>query len=253
MSHATLAAVCAVLTWWGATGALLYIVRLPRATRLPNLLALSLLATLALWGLVRSADDTTATGAYVAFASAMTLWAWQEAAFLLGFVTGTRNPSARRDPRAWRRFAQAFAALRWHELAMAVGALLVVVLTWDAPNPIGAWTYLVLWGMRISAQLNLFLGVRNRGEELLPPHLRHLEVFFERRTVNPLWPLSVLAGAWIAWQALRVALADGASDSVVAGHVLVATLMALAVLEHLFMLVPVRLDALWARPRSTRP
>ncbi len=32
----------------------------------------------------------------------------------------------------------------------------------------------MLWAMRQSAKLNLFLGVRNLSDELLPPHLRYL-------------------------------------------------------------------------------
>jgi putative photosynthetic complex assembly protein 2 len=42
------------------------------------------------------------------------------------------------------------------------------------PNQVGTGTFAVLWVMRISAKLNLFLGVRNLSEELLPPHLAYL-------------------------------------------------------------------------------
>jgi putative photosynthetic complex assembly protein 2 len=59
-------------------------------------------------------------------------------------------------------------AIRWHELAIAAGGLLVLLLVVDQPNRVSLWTYGVLWAMRTSAKLNLHFGVRNPGLELLP-------------------------------------------------------------------------------------
>ena len=36
------------------------------------------------------------------------------------------------------------------------------------PNQVATWTFALLWVMRLSAKFNLFLGVRNRGEEFGP-------------------------------------------------------------------------------------
>ena len=35
-------------------------------------------------------------------------------------------------------------------------------------NQIGFWTYVMLWWMHESAKLNVFFGVPNLGEEMLP-------------------------------------------------------------------------------------
>ena len=48
-------------------------------------------------------------------------------------------------------------------------------LTRDGANQVGLWTFVILWAMRQSAKLNVFLGVRNLSEEFLPEHLRYLE------------------------------------------------------------------------------
>jgi putative photosynthetic complex assembly protein 2 len=245
----------AALVWWAATGVLLRVVALPRATHGRSFAVVSVLGLVGLWGLARAGGETGAGAAYAAFGCAILVWAWQEAAFLLGFVTGLRVAAPPRGAPRWQRFVRAFAALLWHELAMALGAALVLALTWDASNRVGAWTYLVLWVMRISAQLNLFLGVRNRGAELLPPHLRHLDAYFEHRPINGLWPLSVIGGAAASWLMLEPAFGVDADVRTVTERTLVATLLALAVIEHLVMVLPLRIDGWFgaAPPAATAP
>jgi putative photosynthetic complex assembly protein 2 len=110
--------------------------------------------------------------------------------------------------------------------------------------------------MRTSAKLNLHFGVRNLGTELLPPHLQYLRSFFRRRALNPLLPVSVAAATAVAAVLVLGAAAPGASPFEVAAGMLVAALLALAIVEHLFMVLPVPLDALWAwtrRPRRPVP
>ncbi len=75
---------------------------------------------------------------------------------------------------------------------------LVVMVTWNAPNQIGTWTFLILFSMRLSAKLNMFLGVRNLYENFLPAHLQHLKSYFARRAMNLLFPISVSAATVVA-------------------------------------------------------
>ena len=51
---------------------------------------------------------------------------------------------------------------------------LLLAITHGRPNMLGFWTY-VLWWMHESAKLNVFFGVPNLGEEMLPEHLRYLD------------------------------------------------------------------------------
>jgi putative photosynthetic complex assembly protein 2 len=75
-------------------------------------------------------------------------------------------------------------------LALAVGVFMV---TAGCSNRVGLCTYLILWVMRRSAKLNIFLGVRNLSETFLPGTLcaRYLPTYFQRKPINPLFPLVV--------------------------------------------------------------
>ena len=95
------------------------------------------------------------------------------------------------------------------------------------------------------AKLNLFLGVRNANADLLPPHLSYLQTYFQRRSLNALFPLSVAIGTVVACLLVQRAIAPEASAGQTAGLMLVATLMALAVIEHWLMVLPVNINALW--------
>ncbi len=233
-----------IFVWWFATGAILWLGRLPRASFRWTLLGSTLVLGFALVGMAISAAQVTVASAYCAFTCAVLVWGWQEIAFLLGYVTGARRTACPPDSRGWRRAAHATEAILHHELALVVLALLVFAASWNQPNQTGWWTYLVLWSMRLSAKLNLFLGVRNLSENFLP-HLAYLQSYFTRRAWNWLMPVSLLAASTVAlalWLAVSDQLADGFAATSLC---LVAGLLTLAVLEHLFMVVPLPTGWLW--------
>lgn len=236
---------CALFVWWFATGVILLLVRRPRATFPWSLLAAGVIAAGALWLLAATRDDTTVAAAYLAFGCAVALWGFLELGFLTGIVSGSRRHGCAAGCGGWRHFGHAVAAILHHELAIIAMGLAVLAVAWGAPNPVGAWTFLVLWVMRQSAKLNLHFGVRNLGEEFLPPHLHYLKSYFRRRPINPLFPISVIVPAIVAALLVRAALAPEADAFIVAGHLLVGTLLALAVFEHLLMVLPVSLEGLW--------
>jgi putative photosynthetic complex assembly protein 2 len=240
-----------LFVWWFSTGVILYLDGLPRRTHRWTMAGASALALGALWALRATAHDDGAAAAYIAFGAAIMVWGWVELAFLLGLVTGPRTTACPPGARGWRRAALAFEAILWHELALLAGALLIALATWDASNQLGLWSYLLLWIARLSTKLNLFLGVRNLGEELLPDQLRYLHTYFARRPMNALLPLSLLAGGAagaLLWQAAHQAPAGGES----VGLALLATLATLAVLEHLFLVLPINVNAMWEWGLSSR-
>ena len=136
-------------------------------------------------------------------------------------------------------------ALLYHELAIAAVALLIVSLTWGAPNQTGALAFLILFGMRLSAKLNIFLGVPNLTDELMPSRIAYLKTYFRKADRNPLFPVSIAVStsiaALLAWRALG-ATAGGAEA---VGFTLLFALLLLAIVEHGFMVLPVRDAALW--------
>jgi putative photosynthetic complex assembly protein 2 len=234
-----------VFAWWFSTGAILYLNGLPRRTHRWTMAAATVVLGLSLVGLSATRDDTSLAGAYLAFASALGVWAWQEIAFLLGYVTGPRRTPCPDGAIGWPRAGHAVYALLHHELALVLLGVTVAALTWGGENPAGLLSFAILWAMRQSAKLNVFLGVRNLNEHFLPSHLRYIESYFRRAPMNGLFPLSVVASTWVAvlmWQAAGAAGLSGGESAALA---LPATLLSLAILEHWFMVLPLPSQLLW--------
>ena len=243
MTTLLLPAVFAIFIWWFSTGVILLLDNLPRTTFRWSIVLSSLLAGGALLGLAHTAGQTTEAGAYCAFTCALLVWGWHELTFLTGWLTGPRKIASPAGLTGWPRFSQAVAAILWHEIGILAMGAAIVAITWNAPNQVGTWTFAVLWIMRTSAKLNLFLGVRNLSEEFLPPHLKYLQSFFRRRKMNLLFPLSVTAATAVAAMMVAAALRAPAAEAV--GLVLVTTMLALAILEHWLLVLPLPSTALW--------
>ncbi len=233
-----------VVAWWGATGVIAWLCNRARATYPATLVGATVLLVVSLYGLRATADDVGTSGAWLAFASALGVWSWMEITFLTGWLTGPRRTPCAHGCSGPRHFVHAVQAILWHELAIVAGAVLVVAATWGGANRVGLLAFLVLWGMRESAKLNLFFGVRNLGEAFLPERLRYLLSFFRRRQMNLLFPISVTVGSWLAVEFAGRAL-GAETDFAATGHAMLATLCALAMLEHWLMVLPLPADALW--------
>jgi putative photosynthetic complex assembly protein 2 len=243
MSEAVPAAY-AVLLWWFTTGFILFLDGLPPATFRWSMAAATAALCAAGYVLRSSAADVSVSGAYTAFSCAILVWGWLEMSFLMGFITGPRKHACADRCCGWRHFVHATQAIAYNEIATLIGAAAVLAATWDAPNQVALWTFFVLWSMRVSAKLNLYLGVPNLGEKFLPPHLRYLKSFFRRRAMNFLFPLSVTGSTLVLVllaQACRAAT-DGFHST---AYALVGSLLALALLEHWFMVVPLPSEKLW--------
>lgn len=245
MGAYALPALYALLVWWFSTGLILLLDHRPRATHAASMVVGTVVLALALWAIGASAGDASAGSAYIAFTAALLVWGWQEMSYYMGFVSGPRPVGCPPGARGFARFRAAAATSLWHEAAIVAAGLAILVLTWRQPNQFALWTYLILWGMNLSARLNLFLGVRNLNAEFLPEHLAYLGSYLRTRTMNPLFPVSVLV-AGLATLALGLAaLGDGTTAHEVAGLTILATLMALATLEHGFLMLPLPSAALW--------
>lgn len=252
------AALFTVLVWWLSTGAILYLNGLPRRHH-PALMAMATVVLgIALCGVAVTAADTRVSGAYLAFSATIAVWGWQELGFLLGYVTGPRRVPCPPGTQGWRRVGLAVAAILYHELALLLLGTAIVMLTWQQPNSVAVWTFAVLYVMRLSAKLNVFLGVPNLYESFLPEHLRYLHSYFRQRPGNPLFASSVIAATLAAVAVWTEATVVNASPFQVAGAALVASLLSLAVLEHWFMVLPLPTEQLWrwglrSRSNATPP
>ncbi|MGE4241290.1 putative photosynthetic complex assembly protein PuhE [Ramlibacter sp.] len=234
-----------LLLWWFSTGVILYLDGLPRRTFKWTMLGATLLLFAALAGLAASSASTSVASAYCAFTCAVAVWAWQEVAFLLGYVTGPRRTAATPGLAGWARTREALGTVIHHEIALLVLGAAVLAATWGQPNQTGFWTFAVLWAMRQSAKLNVFLGVRNLYESFLPAHLRYLHSYFRREPMNPLFPVSVIVSTAVAVPLWHAAFAPAASAATATSLSLVGSLLALAILEHWFLVLPLPSENLW--------
>lgn len=236
----------AVAAWWLSTVVLIYRAGLPPASYRATLAGATAVMLLGVWAVVASRDDPGRGGAYLAFLGALAIWGWHEVSYLFGFVSGPRPSPCPEGCRGWQRFVYGLKTCAYHELAIVATAALIAAITWQAPNRVALWTYVILWLMRWSAKLNIFFGVRNFHAEFWPEHLRYLESFVRERRMNALFPLSVaLAALGLGLLGIAAFEAEAASARRT-GALLLATLLALATLEHLLLVMRVPDQMLWS-------
>lgn len=217
------------------------------------MVVMTLLAAAGLATIVITRDWTGMAGAYLAFLGGLALWAWHEMSYFLAVVTGPRPAACPPGVSGARRFWHGVQASLWHELAVLATTGVLAWVTWDSANPFGTITFAVLWVMRWSAKLNIFLGVRNLHEEFWPDHLRYLGSYVRTAPMNLLFPVSMVgAGLALAWM-IQQAVAAGVPGLDQAGWMLVATLLALAILEHVLMFLRVPDEVLWRLATGHEP
>ncbi len=245
MQHFLYPALFALFVWWFSTGAIIFLDQLPRRTFKYSMVGATVVLLASFWGMAASAHDTSLAGAYCAFSCGLLAWGWQEISFYMGFVTGPRTAPCPEGCRGGAHFIHAIQTSLWHELAIIAAALVVTAITWGQPNHVGLWTFMVLWWMHQSAKLNVFLGVRNLNEEFLPDHLAFLRSFLTKKPMNLLFPVSVTVSTVICVVMWERATAPGATHFTQAGGTFVATMMALAIIEHWFLVLPLPSATLW--------
>ena len=247
------AVVVAALLWWFLTGVVFYLDGLHKRTYFWSLGAATLIATCSLIGLMVTSRSATVGSAYAAFGFTLLIWGWQEMLFLMGGIAGPSRQSCPPNASERQRFSLATRAVIYHELALLAGGLLLLAFTWGAVNHVGGYTYFVLWIMRLSAKLNLFFGVRNTYSHFLPPHMAYLGTYFRQSdSIGKFFTVSVAMATGCAatvWVAVGQA---NLSPFATTGMVLVATLLTLAVLEHLFLIAPRSVEALWSPALGNR-
>lgn len=243
-----IAALIALFVWWFSTGAILMAVKYAdrqgaSARMRATVFALPLLF-IGIFGLGYVADDTSIFGVYVAFLSALCVWGWIELAFLTGAITGPNTYELPNNVSEGERFIRAWGTIAYHEMVLLAALLILVVGTWNAANIFGTWTFIVLYAARVSAKLNLYLGVPKIQIDFLPDALSHLPSHFRTRAMNWLFPVSItgLSFAIACWLE-RLYAADTAGQ--ITGFALLTALSALALFEHWMMVLPIPDERLW--------
>ncbi|MEM8623959.1 MAG: putative photosynthetic complex assembly protein PuhE [Pseudomonadota bacterium] len=272
--HPALAAVPAALfLWWFSTGALLWLARLGSRRGSPGgsrgggamggvtiIGTAAVLLAASLWGSAALAGEATVAAAYTSFLCGLGAWGFVELTFLTGFLAGPVTRPCPVGATGRRRFGLALGTVLWHEIAiLAVGGALLAT-CWGAVNQTGAWAYILLMAMRVSAKLNLFLGVPYPPTAMLSRPLSHLESYFRVRRFSALLPIVITAATALATLVAWRAATPGLDAFHATAYALFWTLLVLGIAEHWFLILPVRESVLWrwflereprSRPAST--
>jgi putative photosynthetic complex assembly protein 2 len=233
-----------IFVWWFSTGLILKINGLPtRFFKTIFVLSIGVLM-MAFWGLEISSKQATVAGAYCSFTCAIIIWGWQELAFLLGYITGSRRSDCPQGLSGLRRAWYAFQTINYHEITLLGLGIVLFLMNLEAVNQTGFWTYIILWGMRQSTKINIFLGVLNFNEAFLPQHLKYLITYFRRKAMNLLMPFSILVSVLFLVPIWSHAASE-ASAYEITSSALLGTLLALGLLEHLFLVMPFPSELLW--------
>ena len=235
----------ALFLWWFSTGAILYLDKRPEHTYPWSLAGATLALVVAFGVLVATRDVGSVVAAYASFTAGVVIWGWMEMSYFMGFVTGPRKAPCPEACGGWQRFRLALSTSIYHELVIVAAAGLMLWITWGAVNPVGTWTFVILWLMRWSAKLNLFFGVPNLNEDWLPERIRFLTTYLPKRSMNLLFPVSVSVATVIMCLLVDRALALPAESFGASALLLVATLLALGILEHWLLVLPLADGALW--------
>jgi putative photosynthetic complex assembly protein 2 len=236
------------LLWWASTVVLLHRTLQPAATYARTLAGTAVLAAAGVAAVTLTRDTASESAAAIAFAGALAIWALLEASYLLGFVTGPRARACPDGVSGLERFGYGVQTSLYHELTLVAAAAMLGLLVAGGANTVAFWTFVALWLMRWSTKLNIFLGVRNLHGEFWPAHLQYLKTYARERSMNLLFP----------WSLLLIALAVGICfvDAVTAvdgytrtSAVLLGTILLLGLAEHLFLMLRVADERLW-RPAT---
>ena len=134
--------------------------------------------------------------------------------------------------------------MRDHEIALFATVLGLVWFMGGVENTTGLLAFSLLWVMRVSTKLNIYLGARHAISDMLPDRLSYLKSYFRTDRTSG-WFYVSLGGTALLLAWLVFAAATAETDHAAVKWTLLAAFAALALIEHLFLVLPVRDSALW--------
>ena len=234
-----------VLLWWASTVVLLYRCGQPRNTFPGTLVGTALAALLGLYLIWLGRGELTVFSAYASFTGALLIWAFHETSYLLGVITGPRPRACPEGAGIRERFKYGVQASLYHELAIVLTAVLIAAICWRSANQTGLLTFAILWLMRWSVKLNIFLGVRNLHHEFWPSHLQYLQSYARTRAMNAWFPWVLAAAMLVGYFLFAAATGVDAHAAERTSAMLLLTILSLATLEHVLLMLPVPDALLW--------
>jgi putative photosynthetic complex assembly protein 2 len=236
----------AVLVWWVSTGILIWLVGRSEPARMTAAVGLSLIVVGATFAMVELRENNSVLGMYAGFLVGIAMWAWHEAMLLFGYISGPRRSDCPTGLNSWERFKVSTQTVIHHEVLIALHAALIIWLSMAGANQVAAATFVLLWGMRISAKLLIFFGAPNASHHFLPMHLKYLSTYFNTRRRTRAFPIFLVLTGAVACLLLYNGLIHQAGTVDAIASLLLGTLALLAVFEHVALILPIPDQRLWA-------
>lgn len=234
-----------ILLWWSSTGAILWLARGSDQQMHPRLLIMTVLCALGFGGLIISTANHTVWSVYVGFLSALIIWGWVEFTFLAGLITGKLKGNCPKNLDEGSRFVSAFSAINYHEFTLLGALLIISLIDFAGSHSMASITFACMWLMRIGAKFAVFSGVPKLSVEMMPERLAYLQSYFRADRIGWGYWLSLL-GCSSFLAAGIYALGHVGYDEVARTQILMLTaLVSLALLEHVFMILPLADSRLW--------
>ena len=243
------AAFTALFMWWFLTGLILFIVKKVDDTSDKAHTFVTLIFTpvifIGIYLYFNSLSSLHLSSIYSAFFGSLLIWAWFELAFLSGFIAGPSKYVCPKGINQMKRFSYALSNIAYSEAILLFSMLIMVYFSFGAENLLGLWTFGILFFARICAKLNLFLGVPSINTEFLPSPVTHLASYFRVGSTSWFFPVSIsLISFTLFFLVDKIFDANNQVPTTV-GYTLLASLTTLALIEHWFMVVPLRDAELW--------
>jgi putative photosynthetic complex assembly protein 2 len=253
-----LPAIFVLFVWWFSTGAVIYLNNLPKETYQWSFLAVSLVLGGSIYGLYVTSHSNTIASAYLSFTFGLLAWAWTQFTFFTGLITGPRTTACPSSCKGPRHFWHAVESSMYHEISAALIGVVICFTTMTGENHIGSWTYTIIWLMHSSAKINAVLGVRNLNIHFFPEHLRYIGSFLKKRAMNLLFPVSITVSTVAIAVLWHKAIEIQRDPFELLAFTFYIVILALGILEHWFLVLPIPAEALWnwsvkARKAFTAP
>jgi len=237
--------VVVIVAWWLGTGLVLYMQQTIVTIRRPLILTLILVSAASLAAMLVSAQGSQPWQSYLGFFAAICLWGCIELSYYTGMISGVHKRRCPEKCTTGKRFRLALGASIWHEVSVLFVGGVVLTLLFGADNPVELYSFLVLWIMRWSAKLNLFFGVPNFNTDWFPKRLAYAHSYIRRAPITLFFPLSVVSACLIAAELISRSMTSEYPEALIT--LLPGILLSLAILEHLFMALPIADSELWNR------
>ena len=231
--------------WWFSTGAVIYLNNLPKYTYKWSFLGVTFVLVASIYGLTVTSQSDTLLSAYLSFTFGLLAWAWTQFTFYTGMITGPRTTACPSSCKGSRHFWHAVETSMYHEITAALLGVVICFSTMYGKNHVGSWTYTIIWLMHSSAKINAVLGVRNLNDHFFPEQLRYLSSFLKRRPMNLLFPVSITVSTVAIAVLVHKAMEIQNDPFELLAFTFYIVILALGLLEHWFLVLPIPAEALW--------